>query len=316
MASVAATSAHDPCIHVDLDQLRRLGSQARTLTFLPRQPAASVLNGRHASKLRGRGLNFEELREYVDGDDIRTMDWKVTARTGKPHVRVYTEERDRPTLLIVDQRMSMYFGSRVFLKSVIAAEAAALAAHRVLAQGDRIGGLVFGDEVIAEHRPARSHKALNQVLTSIAKANALLHADAPVAAALPLNKVLRSALRIAKTNALIMVFSDFDGTDDQTDALIAALARSNDLILFNIADPLADGIPADLRMTVTDGHLQAELNTGDGKVHQRLRDMLQGRAAIVQTWSRKYGVPVLPLTTVEPAADQIRQLLGHGRVPR
>ena len=96
---------HDPRIHVDLNQLLRLAGPARRLSLLPRQPASSVLNGRHASKLRGRGLNFEELRHYLPGDDTRTIDWKVTARTGEPYVRVYTEERDRPALLVVDQRM-------------------------------------------------------------------------------------------------------------------------------------------------------------------------------------------------------------------
>ena len=91
----------DPRIHTDLAYLRGLEGPARGLSFLPRQPAQSVLNGRHASRLRGRGLNFEELRDYLPGDDIRSIDWKVTARTGRPHVRVMTEERDRPALIVM-----------------------------------------------------------------------------------------------------------------------------------------------------------------------------------------------------------------------
>ena len=100
----------DTRIHVSLAHLRSLQGAAQGLNFLPRQPSASVLNGRHASRLRGRGLNFEEMRHYLPGDDIRSIDWKATARTGTPHVRVFTEERDRPALLVVDQRMSMFFG--------------------------------------------------------------------------------------------------------------------------------------------------------------------------------------------------------------
>ncbi len=118
----------DPRIHADLDALVRLQFKAQGFSFLPRQPIHSVLYGRHASRLRGRGLNFEEIRGYLPGDDIRSMDWKVTARTRKPHIRVYTEERDRTVWLLVDQRISMFFGSRVSMKSVTAAEAAALAA--------------------------------------------------------------------------------------------------------------------------------------------------------------------------------------------
>ena len=122
----------DPRVHASLDHLRSLEGLAKGLRFLPRQPSRSVLNGRHASRLRGRGLNFEEMRDYLPGDDIRAIDWKATARTGKPHVRVFTEERDRPALLVVDQRMSMYFGSSLNMKSVTAAEAAALTAFAVL----------------------------------------------------------------------------------------------------------------------------------------------------------------------------------------
>ncbi|MCG8594101.1 MAG: DUF58 domain-containing protein, partial [Kiloniellales bacterium] len=130
-------AAADPRIHVDLAHLRGFAGRATALRLLPRQPARSVLNGRHASRLRGRGLSFEELRGYLPGDDIRSIDWKVTARTGEPHVRVFTEERDRPALIVVDQRMSMFFGSRLNMKSVTAAETAALAAFRILDQGDR-----------------------------------------------------------------------------------------------------------------------------------------------------------------------------------
>jgi uncharacterized protein (DUF58 family) len=150
----------DPRVSVDLAHLRSLETRARTLTFLPRQPARSAMNGRHASRLRGRGLNFEELRDYLPSDDVRSIDWKVTARTGSPHVRVFTEERDRPALIVVDQRMSMFFGSKLNMKSVTAAECAALAAFRILDQGDRVGGIVFGDAALAEIRPKRSRAAL------------------------------------------------------------------------------------------------------------------------------------------------------------
>jgi hypothetical protein len=134
-----------PGVYADLSELVRLKFRTRGFSFLPRQPVQSILAGRHASRLRGRGLNFEEIRRYLPGDDIRNMDWRVTARMRTPHVRVYTEERDRPVLLVVDQRQSRFFGSRRAMKSVVAAEATALAAWRVLQAGDRVSGLVFDD---------------------------------------------------------------------------------------------------------------------------------------------------------------------------
>jgi uncharacterized protein (DUF58 family) len=125
-----------PGVYADLSELVRLKFRSRRFSFLPRPSAHSILAGRHASRLRGRGLNFEEIRRYLPGDDIRNMDWRVTARMRKPHVRVYTEERDRPVLLIIDQRQSMFFGSRQAMKSVVAAEGAALAARRWLTPCD------------------------------------------------------------------------------------------------------------------------------------------------------------------------------------
>lgn len=305
-----ASDSTDPRINVDLAHLRGLEPQARRISFLPRQPSGSVLNGRHASRLRGRGLNFEELRDYMPSDDVRSIDWKVTARTGKPHVRVYTEERDRPTLIVVDQRMSMFFGSVMNMKSVTAAECAALAAFRIFDQGDRIGGIVFGDEVLAEIRPARSRNALTRLLTAIAEANALLRADAPSPEPIAMNRVLQSVARLAPRNHLVLVFSDFDVVDDTTERLISGLSRRNDLVLGLISDPMSHQMPNGPRITVSDGNLQAEIDTGNQAVHRALTDMAQGRLAQILDWQRRFGIPVLPLSTAEDSVEQMRRLMG------
>nr|WP_253746446.1 MULTISPECIES: DUF58 domain-containing protein [unclassified Ruegeria] len=288
-----------------------MGPKSRAISLLPRQPARSILNGRHASRLRGRGLNFEELRNYLPGDDIRTIDWKVTARTGKPHVRVYTEERDRPALLLVDQRVSMFFGTQVFMKSVIAAEAAAISAHRVLGQGDRVGGLVFGDTDLAEHRPQRRPAALTRFLSSLGALNSSLRASQRDDATVTLNAVLKQAARIAHTNTLICVFSDFDGLDDSSEILVRELSASNDLILFNISDPSSRELVPNLRLTVSDGDNQIELNSADTGLSDRIRHAMEDRLSQLQTWSRRYGFPIVPLTTAEPTLDQLLRLFGH-----
>src|SRR5215475_10388083 len=140
---MADETAKMPGVYVDLEDLIALEYGGRKVSFLPRQPVHSLLSGRFASRMRGRGLNFEEIRDYRAGDDIRSIDWKVTARLRKPHTRVFNEERDRQALLIVDQRLSMFFGSRLAMKSVTAAQAAAIGAWRVLAVGDRVGAIVF-----------------------------------------------------------------------------------------------------------------------------------------------------------------------------
>ncbi|MEL7011906.1 MAG: DUF58 domain-containing protein [Pseudomonadota bacterium] len=309
-SSALRETTTDPRVSVDLAHLRQLEARAKALTFLPRQPAKSALNGRHASRVRGRGLNFEELRDYLPSDDVRSIDWKVTARTGKPHVRVFTEERDRPALIVVDQRMSMFFGSKLNMKSVTAAECATLAAYRILDQGDRVGGIIFGDERLAEIRPKRSRAALRQFISALAQANALLRADAPDVAPMPMNAVLRSVAKIAPRNHLILVFSDFAEIDETTRRLVSGLCQHNDLILGLVSDPYADTLPENVQLVVSDGALQVAVDTGDKATQSAVKDMAQGRIAEIMDWQRTLGVPILPLTTAEDSLTQMRRIMG------
>lgn len=306
------TRSPDPRIHVDLAHLRALKGRARQVSFRPRQPTTSILNGQHASKIKGRGLNFEELRHYAKGDDVRTIDWKVTARTGAPYVRVYTEERDRPVLLLVDQRMSMFFGSTHVMKSVTAAEAAALAAFRVRDKGDRVGGIVFDDTDLHEVRPQSSIRSLNRFLDTLAQANGRLHAEAPNVSPIPLSRPVEAAARIVKSGALVIIFSDFDGWDADTERGLRAISRRNDLILFSVLDPTSQQLPPDLDIVASDGELQAEINVGEESVRRRLAEFSTGRLAALFDFSSRYGVPIVPLSTAEDTLPQILRLLGAG----
>src|ERR1700761_8767494 len=163
--------------YAELDSLVAMQFHAGGFSLKHNQPVHSLLFGRRASHVRGRGLDFEELRSYVAGDDVRSMDWRVTARMRKPFVRVYSEERDRPTMLVVDQRINMFFGSRMSMKSVVAAEVAALAAWRVFQQGDRVGAFVFSDETIEQVRMRRSRATVLRILDLVSQMNHLLRAD-------------------------------------------------------------------------------------------------------------------------------------------
>lgn len=311
-----ANAAGDPVptqdvrIRVDLAHLQSLGAPARRLSFLPSQPVHSILNGRHASRLKGRGLNFEELRHYAIGDDVRTIDWKVTARVRSPYVRVYTEERDRAAMLLVDQRMSMFFGSVRNMKSVTAAEAAAIAAHRIRAQGDRVGGIVFTDEGVIAHRPKASPRALNRFLASVTAANRALNADHHPAGTVPLNTPLAAAARIVKTGGLVMIFSDFDVWDETTEKILARLKQRNDVILVTVTDPLAEDLPEGLRFVVTDGRLQAQIDTGDAGTRSQIHSFAAKRLGSMMALSEKYGIPILPLTTGRETLPQLVELMG------
>jgi uncharacterized protein (DUF58 family) len=301
----------DPRIHVSLAHLRSLQGAARGLSFLPRQRAASVLNGRHRSRLRGRGLNFEEMRNYLPGDDIRAIDWKATARMRSPHVRVYTEERDRPALLVVDQRMSMFFGSALNMKSVTAAEAAAIATFRVLAAGDRVGGIVFGDDEQREFVPRRNRRGAYAFLQAIAEMNGALHAERPALSAPgSLNAVLQHVARLAHHDHLIVILSDFDGIDGDTRQHLATLSTHNDLVLGLVFDPAARWGTRAGRGVLSDGTRQLEIDLADGSTHAAVTAATSARLDAILGWQREINLSVLPLSAAEDTLAQLRRLLA------
>ncbi len=298
-------------VYTSVQELVKLQYKARGFGFLPRQPVHSLLTGRHASRLRGRGMDFEEIRRYLPGDDIRKIDWQVTARTRKPHTRVYTEERERPVYLVVDQRMSMFFGTRVNMKSVTAAQMAALAAWRVLDQGDRVGALVFNDTEIKEISPHRSRKRVMQILGEVVRLNQQLNVDAGGALnPAILNQVLERTLRKAKHDTLICIISDFYGMDAATHRLIKLMGQHNDVLAGLIYDPMAADPPQGARFVVSDGDLQVEVDTSSGKQRTGIADVFNDRLGGLKRELTRLGIPVLPIQTEDPVEIQVRQLMG------
>lgn len=299
-------------IYANLKELVALQHQASGFSFLPKQPIHSILSGRHASRLRGRGLNFEELRHYRAGDDIRTMDWKVTNRTGKPHVRVFTEERERPVLLVVDQRISMFFGSQVKMKSVIAAELAALAAWRVLSVGDRIGALVFNDTEIVETRPHRSRKTVMQILHNILKFNHALKADYPFAQNdQQLNVALKETERLSGHDYLVIIISDLSGWNDGTVKRIKRLARHNDVITSLVFDPLEKDLPDSRQLVLSDGTMQIQVDAAKADLKKQFTEHFVSRVEYLRAELNKHGIPVIPINTIDDVLQQVRNAIGE-----
>jgi len=312
LGSAAPASQATLGVNVDMAALAALEASVRDFHFRARQPVHSLLSGRHGSRVHGRGLAFEELRLYLPGDDVRTMDWRVTARTGKPHVRIYAEEKERPVLLVVDQRMNMFFGSRRAMKSVTAAEAAALAAWRVLSDGDRVGGVVFGDAAQTSVVPQRSRHGVLHLLGELVRYNQQLRADAPAQrGAVQLNTALQHALRVAHHDHLVIVISDFDGSDAQTRRLMLALRQRNDVLSVLVYDPFLLELPASGHLVVSDGELQVELGFGQEALRRNIRGFADAHSAALMDWHKGIGVPLLPLSAAEDTAAQLRRLLGR-----
>lgn len=299
---------------VTLDELLRLKHRARGFSFLPRQPVHSLLAGRHASRLRGRGLNFEELRHYFEGDDTRTIDWLATARLGSPHVRVYSEERDRPVLLLADQRSTMFFGSQRAMKSVAAAEAAALAAWRVTSLGDRVGAVVFGNDGSVAVKPRARDFGAVRVLSEVARQNAGL-ARAPKQASAPggLNEALEAAVRMATHDWLVCLISDAAGADDETTRLVTRLTAHNDVLAIFVHDPLEEDLPDIGVATFASGDAQIEVDASSASLRQSFASERVGWRTRLAQLSRDRAIPVLPISAERDVGDQLRELIGRRR---
>lgn len=299
-------------VSITLPELIRLRQRATGFSFLPRQPVHSLLAGRQASKLRGRGLNFEEIRRYLPGDDIRQIDWKVTARTRQTQSRVYTEERERPVLAVVDQRLGMFFGSKRQMKSVTAAEAAALVAWRTIAVKDRVGLVLFNDSRQITIRPQRSQNGVMRILHAVVEMNQALRADDPV---LPrpaaLNEALESARRLAPHDCLIVAITDGAGSDEQTQKKLTEISQHNDVLVVFVFDPLETELPVAGELVFSDGTSQLAFDSRHAAAREQFQQEFSQLRAAAHKFLLTRETPVLPLSTALRTIDQIARALGH-----
>ena len=255
------------------------------------------------------------MRNYRPGDDIRNMDWRVTNRTGKPHVRVYTEERDRPVVVMVDQRLPMFFGSRRKMKSVTAAEVAALTAWRVLSVGDRVGAMLFNDRRTLEARPTRSERRVVGWLGDLVALNNELSVTARTGSnPAGLNEALQVLERSVSHDYLVVLISDFYGWSDATLATIRRINRHNDIICSMVFDPLERDISGASSLVVSDGRFQLEIDPSERELGRKFEASFESAFSLVQGELKRHQIPVLPVDTVQPVTAQLREKLGGQRV--
>ncbi|MFN3357522.1 MAG: DUF58 domain-containing protein, partial [Pseudomonas sp.] len=190
-------------IRVTLSELIEMRHRVREVQLFSTPSQRSPLIGLHHSKLRGRGVDFDQVRVYQAGDDVRTIDWRVTARTQEPHTKLFHEERERPIFIMVEQSCRLFFGSGQMFKSVLAAQAASLIGWAALGHNDRVGGLVFGDNEHYEIKPRRSKQSLLQLLNRLVRVNQSLHTQTrPEADALGM--ALRRGREVLRPGSLVI----------------------------------------------------------------------------------------------------------------
>ena len=309
--SQSSQTALDPRVYASLYELIGLREQASGFSFLPKQPISSLLSGRKRSRLRGRGLDFEELRHYRPGDDIRTIDWHVTNRTGKPHVRVYNEERDRPVVVVVDQRLPMFFASREKMKSVVACELAALSFWNVLKNGDRVGSVIFNDTKIQEFKPSRTRSMATAALSALTRMNHELSVDSEHATnPRQLQAALEKVERLVSHDYLVILISDFSGWSEQVLKIIKRIRQHNDLIAGLVFDPLEEEFTTTTHFVVSDGNYQLEVPASDENFRKDYTRNFQLSLAAIRALLQQHDIPLLPINNFQPCLAQVRSLLG------
>jgi uncharacterized protein (DUF58 family) len=272
-----------------------------------RRRALSALAGPYRASFRGRGVDFEEVRAYQAGDEIRSIDWRVTARTGEAHTKLFREERERPVVLIIDQRAPMFFGSHNGFKSVLAAHTAALVAWSALHQNDRVGGLVIGQDELFEVRPKRSRSSVLKLLHGIDEFNHRLNANL-TAPTLSLASALEDARRIVRPGSAVFIISDFSDFNDSAGKHLFHLARHNEVTGFYTYDVLERELPPAGRYNVTDGERRALISTGTRAAREVYTEHFENRRNHLHQQLASSGIP---LVEMETSCDPLTELVKY-----
>jgi uncharacterized protein (DUF58 family) len=247
---------------VDQQALIRCRFAAAQLKAKPKRRYFAKQAGGHASPFKGRGLAFHHVREYQGGDEIRHIDWRVTARTVKAHTKIFEEEKERPVVLCLDQRASMFFGSRHCFKSVLACHIAATLAWAGLDNNDRVGGLVFGDDQHREVRPQRSHRSVLNFIHTATSYNQQLAtptASTEISSAQSLATAFEELRRITKPGSTVYIVSDFIGYQQEAERQLHLLARHNDIVAIAVHDPMEEALPGTGSYPVSNGRERLQL---------------------------------------------------------
>lgn len=282
--------------------------QVRQIHIRTRRLVDGVFAGEYHSVFKGSGIEFAEVREYTPGDDVRTIDWRVTARTQEPHTKLFHEERERPIYIVVEQSPRLFFGSGRLFKSVLAAQAASLIGWAALSHNDRVGGLVFGDER-QEIKPRRSKQSLLQLLDRVTRANNRLQPDNPIDPD-AFSMALRRAREVLRPGSLSVILCDERTLTDAAEQQLSLLARHVDLLLLPLFDPLDHALPAAGLLRFSEGNARLELDTQDADLRQRYREQGEARSARWQRLADRLRVPLMPLDTQHDLVEQLREHLS------
>ena len=302
-------------IRVKLETLIKLHQKSNQLPLTSKH-IHSRLSGNYVSAFKGRGMEFDEARPYQPGDDIRSIDWRVTARTGKTHTKLYREERERPVLVWLDLRKPMFFASQGMFKSVLAAKTAALLAWSSTQHNDRLGGLIFSEDQHTELRPQRGKSATLHFLKRLAEHSAWDKNNSSSTLSKPqsANQALNRLRRVAKPGSLIFLISDFrhmdNDTESNSESSLAQLSKHNDLVMIFIHDPLEQQLPPSGYYKVTDGNNELTINTHQSKIRSQYQQRFNLHQQRLKDLCQKLGIFYISISTHQPLLESLQKALN------
>lgn len=328
---------HSNGVQLDLTQLMRYQRYTHLLDLAPRQTIQSKLAGSYLAKTKGRGMEFDEVRHYQAGDDVRAIDWRVTARTGKVHTKLFREEKERPVFILTDLSQTMQFGSEFLLKSVQAAHLAAMIAWHAKKAGDKLGGILFNDQQTIELKPAGRHTAVLRYLHQLIKLNQFCQlspsqtmkttpsnsnptqsaapVDAEIAKTTAQTHTLANALgqlrRLAKPGSLVFVISDFAKLDEQCLRHLQAIKMHNEIRLCQISDPLELQAPKPSfgSALVSNGDANFPIELADQQLWQAFEKQQLQAQQFCQTAIQRLGLHLAKFSAARPLTLQLSE--GH-----
>ena len=288
----------------ELNELISLRRYAQSVQYQPEMRA--LRSGIHLSKLRGRGMDFSEVRNYQAGDEIRHMEWRVTARTGRPHVKIYQEERERPVVLLTDFNPSMIFGTKIAFKSVVAARLASILAWTVIKQGDRVGGFFFSATQHSEFIPRGRDSGVLPLLGSLCQYTEQTDEQREQKPRM-LSDALVRMRRVVRPGSILVLISDFYSMDSECEKHLNRLRGHNDVLAYHICDPVELAPPKPQQYAITNGQQELILDTSLESVNTAYELYCQSRIEQLKDQFKRLQIQYVQLTAETDLAQLVRQ---------
>jgi len=311
-------------IHVSINELIQYQTKVSLINLAARRDLHGKMSGNYLARSKGRGMEFDEVRHYQNGDDVRAIDWRVTARTGITHTKIFREEVERPVLIATDLSSPMHFGSRLLFKSVQAAHIAALVAWHAKDRGDRVGGIVFNQEKHSELKPRSRQQGVlhylhtltnihNNTSTFIEKSEEQELSDATL---------LQSAFdencgrlrQLSKPGSLVYLITDGNHLSDEALRHLSNISRHCELVVCLISDPLEVELPSStkkINVAVTDGKSRQQLLIGDKLQAEQYKAQANKIVEHKESVLRKTGARILHFS----AGTTLETQLKDGNTP-